>query len=78
MKIKSISTITFGRGVFESEHALVETLSGEEFIYTLEFNEWKDKDDYYDNVASDFKNESNCKDFGEDEMGLFVKKEMWL
>lgn len=79
MEIKSISIITIGEGVFECKHAVVETIDGQQFIYTLEYsNTWKDLNDYWDNVKSDFENEwEDSSEFGTDEMGLFVKKEIW-
>lgn len=79
MKIKSISWFETGKGVFLSKYGLVKTEDGEEFIYTLEYNNdtWTDEDDYFDNIKSDFLNECDCTNFGNDEMGLFVKKKFW-
>ena len=80
MEIKSISTITTGKGVFECQHALIKTEDNQEFIYRFEFSKtWVDLADYFDNVKSDFKNEYDIDNFGEDaDFGLFIKKELWV
>jgi hypothetical protein len=76
--IKSITTITIGYGHFECQKALVEIGTGQEYVYSFEFSDsWTDLDDYLDNVRSDFENEyDNDNSFGEEEMGLFIKREI--
>ena len=79
MKIKKISTIEIGKGVFRCDHALVETVDGQQYVYSFEYSDtWKDLADYLDNVKSDFENEwEDTANFGTEEMGLFLKKELW-
>lgn len=80
MEIKSISLIETGKGVFLSRYGVVETKQGQSFVYTLEYNQdtWKDENDYFDNIRSDFESESKYDNFAKDEMGLFVKVEDWV
>lgn len=80
MEIKQISTIKTGKGVFRCDHALVETVNRQQYVYRFEYSDiWKDLVDYLDNVKSDFENEwEDSLNFGTEEMGLFLKKELWV
>jgi hypothetical protein len=81
MNIKSMTFIETGKGAFLSRHALVEVDNGRQYVYMCEYNEvdktWKDEEDYFDNVRSDFENESRYEDFAKDDTGIFITKEMW-
>lgn len=80
MEIKSITMTETGKGVFRCEHGLVETVDGQKYVYTLEYNiaTWTDRDDYFDNIKSDFLNEyEDNNEFGTDDMGLFIRKDIW-
>jgi hypothetical protein len=81
MNIKSITFVETGKDVFLSRHALVEADNGQQYVYMCEYNEvektWESEEDYFDNVKSDFENESKYDDFAKDDMGIFMTKEMW-
>lgn len=80
MRIKSVSILLTGKGWSRTEYGLLETMDGQQFIYTLQYNKdtWHGYDDYEDNIRSDFENEwEDCDDFGTDIMGLFVRRKLW-
>jgi len=80
MNIKSIAMIEEGFSYLKSERAIVKLEDGRNFVYLLEYSKsWKDIEDYFDNVKSDFKNEyDDSKEFGNEDTGLFLKEELWV
>lgn len=73
-KIKRVRIEEFKRKFWIDRNAVIETVDGKKWVYSLEYNTetWNDEADYLDNAKSDFENEVK---FGIENTELFYTYE---